>query len=565
VLGIVTATSLAAIVLGVLPAAAAPAGNSQAVPVASDELALGGFVLPGPFVFPAPLPVVLTDVHVTASAKWSGGITTNVGWDSDDVRQGADLDISRSAPLTTGKIDVKWQVSGKVNGIDFGPANLSKDAVACDPKLSGGGFSCEATSDGIWLPGAIPSPIPTTAIVAVLAIGVKFEVTPEQAVVTRGFTVGGTHISGPSANPGSLDLVDTPSVETFSMPCSASAGDAVDYGLDNYHWTPATTATQQDKIRIINTGPFGVGEAFEYTSFDIGPAQVSAPAFDLAGAGFLSSLGPLLANNVNPTIDPLGPFSGSEGSAIAFSAAVSSRCPIGSYVWEFSNGAKSFGPSPQRAFDDDGVYDGQLTVTDVTGLSATTSFTVNVSNLEPTVNAGPDTTADWGRLVQFGGQATDPGSGDQSTLQYTWSFGDGTPSASGGPNVLHAYAAPGNYVAMLEVCDKDGACDTDTRTVVVTKRDTTLGYTGPLASSPSKKVTLTATLVDEYGEGVPGRKVTFTLGSQAAIGTTDANGQVSVNFKITQKPGSYPLGVTFPAGDPRYHDSADAGTFVIGK
>ena len=556
---------LAAIGLAAVPAAAAPASNSQAVPVASGQVDLGGFQILPPIPLPAPLPIVLTDLTFTANATWSGDITTNVGWDSDNVRQGADLDIGRSAPLTSGSVSVAWQASGRANGIPFGPTNISKDNVPCAPSLSGGGLSCEGTSDGLWLPAAIPSPIPTTAIVAVLAIGVKFDVTAEGAVVTRGFSVGGTNIPGPSANPGPLDLVTSTSTETFSMPCTAKSGDAVDYDLSGYHWTPDTTATQQAKIRIINTGPFGVGEAFEYTHIDIGPAEVTSPPFDLAGTGFLTAMGGLLANNVNPTIDTLGSFSGSEGTAIAFSASVNSQCPIGSYVWEFSDGTKSFGPSPQRAFGDNGMYDGQLTVTDITGLSATQSFSVSVSNVQPSVNAGPDTTSDWGRLVQFNGQATDPGWGDQSTLQYTWTFGDGSPSASGGPSVLHSYAAPGSYVATLDVCDKNDACDSDSRTVNVTKRDTTLGYTGPLSSSPSKKVTLTANLVDEYGEAVSGRKVTFVLGAQSAIGTTDSSGTASVAIKLTQKPGSYPLSATFAAGDSKYNGSADSGTFVIGK
>ena len=131
--------------------------------------------------------------------------------------------------------------------------------------------------------------------------------------------------------------------------------------------------------------------------------------------------------------------------------------------------------------------------------------------------------------------------------------------------MLHAYAAPGGYVATLEVCDKDGLCDTDSRTVMVTKRDTTLGYTGPLSSNPSKTITLAANVVDEYGEAVAGRKVTFVLGGQTAIGTTDSSGNASVNLKLSQKPGSYPLTATFAGGDPKYNDSADSGTFVIGK
>jgi hypothetical protein len=101
--------------------------------------------------------------------------------------------------------------------------------------------------------------------------------------------------------------------------------------------------------------------------------------------------------------------------------------------------------------------------------------------------------------------------------------------------------------------------------VIVTKRETALGYTGPLSSSPSKTISLKAHLVDEYGEPVSGRKVNFSLGAQTAVGTTDSSGNASINIKLNQKPGSYPLSATF-AGDSKYLTSADAGlTFVIGK
>jgi hypothetical protein len=547
------------------PAAAAPATNSQVVPLTSAPSDLGGFQLQAPIVFTDPFPIVITDLTVTAQATWSGNITTNVGWNGDNVRQGATLDIGRGAPSTDGKIHVEWQVSGEIDSISFGPISVDSDDADCAPTLSGGSYSCDASSAGIPLPGALPSPIPTTLVVAELALGVKFDVTPEGAVVNRAFTVGGANVPGPTANPGSLDLLSSQTTESFAMPCTAKPGDAVNYNLGDYHWTPDTTATEHVEVKIVNTFPGGIGEAFEYGHFNIGSAAVSSPNFDLAGTGFLTSLGTLLANNVNPTIGALGQFSGSEGTAIPLAASVNSQCPIASYVWEFSNGTKSFGPAPQRAFDDNGVYDGQLTVTDVTGLSATQSFTVSVANVKPSVNAGPDTTSDWGRPVQFNGQATDPGANDQATLQYTWSFGDGTPSASGGPSVVHSYSTPGDYVATLKVCDKDGGCDSSARTIHVTQRDTTLGYTGPLFSSPSKAVTVTANVVDEYGQAVAGKKVSFVLGAQSAIGTTDANGLASAVIKLNQKPGSYALTATFAAGDAKYNGSADSATFVIGK
>jgi hypothetical protein len=58
------------------PAAATPTANTQVVPVASNEIDLGGFQLQAPVVIPEPLPIVLTNLTVNAKAKWSGDLTT---------------------------------------------------------------------------------------------------------------------------------------------------------------------------------------------------------------------------------------------------------------------------------------------------------------------------------------------------------------------------------------------------------------------------------------------------------------------------------------------------------
>src|SRR4051812_31910384 len=555
---------VAAISVAAGPASAAPVSNTQTVSVKSNEADLGGFKLQAPVVIPDPLlpaPLVLTNLTVSAKATWSGDLTTKLAWDDDKVRQGADLLVARRATQTSGTMHFTWQLTGEIEGISFGPTTIEQDNVTCDPKLSGGGFECETDSPGLALPGAVPSP--AGFFVVKLFIGAKFDVTPQGAVVTRGVSIGGNGVAGPD----DLSLTDSAQTEKVSVPCTATPGDAVHYSLDPYHWTPVSTATEQVKFKLVEAlDPLGITELFKIVDGGVGSAIVTNPNFDLTGAGFSTPMGALRANNIKPTIAPLGEFSGQEGSAIPFPANVSSQCPIDSYVWEFSNGAKSFGSHPQRAFADNGVYDGQLTVTDVTGLSATQNFTVNVSNAKPSANAGPDTTADWGRTVQLNGQATDPGANDQATLQYTWTFGDGSPSATGGPSVAHAYAAPGDYTATLQACDKDGGCETDSSIVHVTRRDTTLGYTGPLYSAPSKTVTATATLVDTYGQPVAGKKVTFQLGSQTAIGTTDATGKASANIKLVLKPGSYALSVNFPAGDAKYNASGDTGmTFVIGN
>src|SRR4051794_31285419 len=259
-------SAVAAIVLAG-PAAAAPASNSQVVHVTSNEAQLGGFQLQAPIVIPDPLPIVLTNLTVSAKAQWTGDITTNVAWDGDKVRQGADLDVSRIASLASGTLRVSWELTGEIDSIDFGPVTIDTDNVSCDPTFSGGGFDCDADSPGFALPGAIPSPL--GFFVPMLGIGVNFHVTPAGAVVTRGFAVGGNQVVGPD----DLSLTSGSQSEKLSVPCAGKAGDSVGYKLDPYHWKPATTASEQVELRIVEAlDPFGVTALFNVAKIKIGSA-----------------------------------------------------------------------------------------------------------------------------------------------------------------------------------------------------------------------------------------------------------------------------------------------------
>jgi hypothetical protein len=555
--------SVVGVAAAAAPASAAPATDVFAVPIVSGSENLGSFQIAG--VEPATL--TFFDLHVAAHATWSGNPTTSVGWDTNNVRQGADLVVSRSAPLTPGKIDVKWQVTGTLRplnlfDVDIGTLTLSKDDVVCSTKLSGAGYACTATSGGLTLaetPGVPLSPY------VKLVIEAQFDITPEGMIATRGFTIAGNPVAGPT----DLSLTGAPAFETLSVPCTSPVGSSVSYSLDPFHWAPATSTTQQPAFQIGVMDPvFGAVELPALFDAPFGPAIHATPSFDLTGPGHTVDLGSLLANNVPPTVDPFGAFGGSEGTPVAFSASTTSQCPIASYVWEFSDGTTSFGPTPKRAFKDNGTFDGKLTVTDETGLSATRSFTVDIANVPPSVNAGPDTTSDWGRLVSFNGQATDPGADDQPTLQYTWDFGDGSPSASGGASVLHAYAAPGDYVATLTVCDKDESpltCPTDSRTVQVTKRDTTTAYVGDTSGTFDTPATLSASLVDEYGKPVNGRTIALTVGADPSLaGLTNSNGIATRSYTPALAAGSYTGSAAF-AGDALYKASDSSSGFTVAK
>ena len=556
------AAALVVFAVGVMPAAAAPASDAFVVPVASQSHNLGGFHIVG---FVPSLPPSPFDFTVTAQAKWSGGISTNVGWDSDNVRQGQNLDISRVSPLTSGHVEVTWVANGTISpfglgDVNVGPLNLSKDVTNCTPHLSGLGYDCTATSDGLTLwktPGIPLSPY------LKLAVQVEFDITPEGAVVTRGFSIGGNPI-GTSAD---LSLTDSPQSETFAMSCTAAAGGAVRYALDPYDWAPDVTSAQQPILQFGLMDPvFGVVELPAIFNAPFGPVVNASPAFDLTGSGHTTDLGPLLANNISPTIAPFGTFTGSEGSPIHFSASATSQCPIDSYVWQFSDGTTSYGPTPQRAFaDGDVVYSGQLTVTDQTGLSAVRSFSVDVSNAPPTIGVGTDKTSLWGVPVSFHANGSDPGSIDLASLLYGWDFDDpASPVGGVGQDVSHTFANPGLYDVTGTVTDKDGASDSDGLVVTVTKRDTDAAYSGPAQSTPSKIVTLTGTLTDELGQPVAGRTVTFALGTQSGSGVTNSSGDASTSFKLTQKQGAYTVSMTF-LGDAKYEPSSSSTAFTIGK
>lgn len=556
-----SACGLATALLVAWPTAAqaAPVADVAVVPIAtSSSQNLGGFSIIGV----EPVTLTVFDLDVTAHATWTGSLTSTVGYESDDVRQGATLDVSRSASPTTGAISTAWQLTGSLIplgieafAIDIGTINLSKDNVTCLPQLSGAAYDCSATSDSVTLvktPGVPLSPYVN------MAMTVTFTITPEGVVTDRTFSIGGDALTGPD----SLTTTDSPAVEQLDVPCTATPGETARYEQVSASWTPATTASQRPAFVIGLMDPvLGVAELPALFEAPFGPPIVTNPAFALTGTGHTADMGGLLPNDVKPTIGAFAGFSGDEGEAIAFSASTTSQCPIESHVWSFSDGTTSYGESPQRSFADDGVHSGQLTVTDITGLSATRAFSVTVANALPTAQAGPDTSGAWGRPIAFTGQGVDPGSGDQATLTYSWDWGDGTPG-TGGASASHTYATPGVRVATLTVCDDHG-CATDTTTVTVNARATTTSYTGTNVGQFSAPVQLQASVVDEFGDPVAGVPVAFSLGgSVVGSSSTGFGGSASRTVDVTLPAGTTDVAVAF-AGTAKYLASGSAEAFDV--
>jgi PKD repeat protein len=179
---------------------------------------------------------------------------------------------------------------------------------------------------------------------------------------------------------------------------------------------------------------------------------------------------PVIANNVQPTADPNGPYPGTVGMPVAFDGSSSSD-PDGtivSYAWNFGDGNRGTGVRPNHTYSAVGTYNVSLTVTDNDGdsdIATTTATIVPAPNEAPTADPnGPYSGTAGVTAVLFDGSLSEDSDG--SIVSYAWNFGDGSTGTGATPS--HTYAAAGTYNVSLTVTDNDGATDTATTTASIT-------------------------------------------------------------------------------------------------
>jgi PKD repeat protein len=139
-----------------------------------------------------------------------------------------------------------------------------------------------------------------------------------------------------------------------------------------------------------------------------------------------------------------------------------------------------------------------LTVTDSDGATAAATGDVN-PNLAPVASFTVDTC----NLALCAVTAAASTDSDGTIASYVWSWGDGSPNATG-VNGNHTYTTVAQRIITLTVTDDDGAVTTTTKTV-----NPPVLVIGSKASSPSYSVTLTwnaasltaNTKVDVYRNG----------------------------------------------------------------
>ena len=243
------------------------------------------------------------------------------------------------------------------------------------------------------------------------------------------------------------------------------------------------------------------------------------------------------------------------GAVVSFGIEPGDNCLLGPDPLELVEGQAS------GTFFSVGEVENTFVVTDFAGNTASCTFLVTVQDTEAPnavcqdftvqldVNGEASITA-----ANVGGSSTD----NCSILSMEVS-----------PSVFDEDDLGTNTVTLdlMDIHENTASCNA---TVTVTGRATELTYTGDSEEQYSDQVSLGATLLDDLtGDPIQGRELLFTIGSQTATATTDANGQASTTIVLDQTPtgvngASYTVDVDFiPASGDWFLSSFDSDDFEI--
>ncbi len=163
------------------------------------------------------------------------------------------------------------------------------------------------------------------------------------------------------------------------------------------------------------------------------------------------------------------------GDVVSFDATNSSDKDgsITAFHWDFGDGDETLGMTAVHVYEDFGLFNVTLTVTDDLGKKSIFVQTIVVNGL-PNAFIGADPEVQFiDEPIEFSAdQSTDP---DGNLASFLWDFGDDNGSTQ--PNPVHTYGAVGSYMVTLTVTDNRGTQDVDTRFVRINNHAFDVNFT----------------------------------------------------------------------------------------
>jgi hypothetical protein len=265
-------------------------------------------------------------------------------------------------------------------------------------------------------------------------------------------------ITPPDVDAGPDDIVDEDSPYTFDASGSQdNSGTIVSYLWD---------IDASDGVDWSN--PDYTGTVPVHTFFEPGIYIVTLNLSDTAGNWNITSI-TVTVRDITPPIAEAGQDGSiNEDDTFSFNGSASAdNVDIIYYNWSFGDGNYDFGTNitTTHTYPVGGSYTATLMITDFAGNSDEDSLTINVNNLVPIAEAGPNQTVNESEVVILDGSDTWDTPSDIPTLNYIWYFGDGFVGA--GSITTHTYNAPGEYIVTLIVTDDNGATVNDNLVIFV--------------------------------------------------------------------------------------------------
>ncbi len=145
--------------------------------------------------------------------------------------------------------------------------------------------------------------------------------------------------------------------------------------------------------------------------------------------------------------------------------------PLSNWSWDFGDGNSGTGPLATHTYQNDGLYDVTLRVTDINGCQDSLTQVEFLRIGGPLIDFGVDDSLPCpGELVTF----TDFSQPDTPIVNWFWDFGDGNTGVGSSPS--HSYADSGTYDISLTVIDVLGCSNTLVKPELVKVRPRPVAY-----------------------------------------------------------------------------------------
>jgi len=211
-------------------------------------------------------------------------------------------------------------------------------------------------------------------------------------------------------------------------------------------------------------GPYYLRDVYVYHTGDPAQSDYVYEAYTTKAYSYLE-----FGENLPPTANANGPYTGIEGQPVEFNASASydpEGMPL-TYYWEFGDGNKTVTTQPTitHIYAQEGNYTVTLIVNDSVQNSTPSITYALINDTEPKANFTANVTSGFAPLtVQF----NDSSVSYDGIIAWEWDFnGDGIID-SNEQNPTYTYDEAGTYTVSLTVYEADGDSDTETKTDYIT-------------------------------------------------------------------------------------------------